>query len=130
MRRDGKPSYISPRVFRLALLDALPPADSTPEDDALSKLEARVAKVDDGGLKKALLVCLDDADDAAQAQTNIEGWYREAMERVTGWYKRKMQLIILAVAALMSVALNVDSFDVANSLWNDAVLRDSVVAAA
>jgi hypothetical protein len=52
------------------------------------------------------------------------------MERVTGWYRRKMQLIILAVAALMSVALNVDSFDVANSLWNDAALRDSVVAAA
>ena len=52
------------------------------------------------------------------------------MERVTGWYRRKTQLIILAVAATMSVALNVDSFDVANSLWNDAALRDSVVAAA
>jgi hypothetical protein len=36
--RDGKPSYISARVFRLALLDTLPRADSTSEDDALSKL--------------------------------------------------------------------------------------------
>jgi hypothetical protein len=79
--------------------------------------------VDDGDLKKALLVCLDDADDVEQARANVERWYREAMERVTGWYRRKMQLIILAVAALMSVALNVDSFDVANSLWNDAALR-------
>jgi len=73
---------------------------------------------------------LDDADDIDQAHANIERWFREVMERVTGWYRRKMQLIILVVAAAMSVALNVDSFDVANSLWNDAALRDSVVAAA
>jgi len=128
--RGGKPSYISPRVFRLALLDTLPSADSTPDDDVLSTLRARAAKVRDNGLKKALLVCLDDADDIDQAHANIERWFREVMERVTGWYRRKMQLIILVVAAAMSVALNVDSFDVANSLWNDAALRDSVVAAA
>src|SRR5215212_1229655 len=34
--RDGKPSYVSPRVFRMALLDSLSPADSAPENDALS----------------------------------------------------------------------------------------------
>src|SRR5215212_10997463 len=86
--RDGKPSYISPRIFRLALLDTLPPVDSAPENGALSKLRARVARVEDENLKKALLVCLDDAENAHQAQANIERWFGEAMERVTGWYRR------------------------------------------
>jgi hypothetical protein len=127
--RGGKPSYISPRVFRLALLDTLPSANSTLDGNAVSKLRSRVANIEDDGLKKALLVCLYDANEIGEAQANVERWFREAMERVSGWYRRKMQLIILGVAAAMSIALNVDSFDVANSLWNDAALRDSVVAA-
>lgn len=129
--RDGKPSYIPPRVFRLALLDVLPPADPAPGGGALPELRGRVENAKDEGLRRALLVCVDDADnDADRARTNVERWFGDAMERVTGWYRRKMQLVILGVAFAMSVLLNVDSFHVTNALWNDAVLRDSVVAAA
>jgi len=82
-------------------------------------------------LKRAVLLCIDDAgEELGRARENVERWFEEAMERVTGWYKRKMQLIVVGVAAAVSVALNVDSFEVANALWNDAALRDSVVVAA
>jgi hypothetical protein len=128
--RAGKPSYISPHIFSLALLDTLVPTESTAESRTLTAVRGKVAQIQNDDLRRALLVCMDDAEDLEGAKVNVERWFEDAMERVTGWYKRKMQLIILGVAAAISVALNVDSFDVANALWNDAALRDSVVAAA
>ena len=131
IRRDGKPSYISSRVFGLALFDTLTPTGETAEGKSFSDVRRAVVKIDNDDLRRALLVCMDAADgDLDRARANVERWFDDAMERVTGWYKRKVQLIILVVAALVSVALNVDSFDVVNALWKDAALRDSVVAAA
>ncbi len=130
--RVGKPSYVSPRVFGLTLLDIAAPAeaDSGGRRD-FARVRAGVAKIENEDLKRALLVCMDDAgEDLGQARENVERWFDDAMDRVGGWYKRKVQLIILGVAAAVSVTLNVDSFNVANALWNDAALRDSVVAAA
>jgi len=130
--RDGKPSYISPRTFALALFDTLASTDPVPDKQDFAGIRGKVEKIQQNDdLKRALLVCMDDADgDLGRARGNVERWFEEAMERVTGWYKRKMQLIIVVVAAAVSVALNVDSFAVTNALWNDAALRDSVVAAA
>jgi len=127
--RDGKPSYISPHVFSLALLDTLAPSESALGSRTLSDVRSKVAEIQNDDLRRALLVCMDDADGKLdRARANVEQWFEGAMERVSGWYKRKMQLIILGVAAVLSVTLNVDSFDVANALWSDAALRDSVVA--
>ncbi len=129
--RDGKPSYISSRTFALALFDTLASTDTVPDSRTFASVRGKVVKMQNDDLKRALLVCMDDADeDLDRARANVERWFEEAMERVTGWYKRKMQLIIVGVAAAVSVALNVDSFQVTNALWNDAALRDAVVAAA
>ena len=130
--RDGKPSYISSRTFALALFDALVSTDPVTHNRDYAGVRGKVGKIQQNDdLRRALLVCMDDADeDLGRAQENVERWFEEAMERVTGWYKRKMQLVIVGVAAVVSVALNVDSFTVTNALWNDAALRDSVVAAA
>jgi hypothetical protein len=130
--RDGKPSYISPRTFALALFDTLVSTDPEPDNRDYSGVRSKVEKIQkNDDLKRALLVCMDDAEeDLGRARKNVERWFEEAMERVIGWYRRKTQLIIVCVAATVSVALNVDSFAVTNALWNDAALRDSVVAAA
>jgi hypothetical protein len=129
--RDGKPSYISPRTFALALFDTIASTDPAPDSRTFASIRGKVVEIQNDDLKRALLVCMDSADENLdQARANVERWFEEAMERVTGWYKRKMQLIIVGVAAAMSVALNVDSFEVTNALWNDAALRDAVVAAA
>jgi hypothetical protein len=129
--REGKPSYISPRTFALALFDTLASTEPASNGQDFAGVRGKIGKIQNDDLKRALLVCMDDAgEDLGRARANVERWFEEAMERVTGWYKRKMQLIIVCVAAAVSVALNVDSFSVTNALWNDAALRDSVVAAA
>ncbi len=74
---------------------------------------------------------VDSWDDAvAEFRTSIEKWFDDSMERVTGWYKRKSQLIVLVLALVICFALNVDTFGIANSLFHDAALRTSIVAAA
>jgi hypothetical protein len=129
--RAGKPSYISPHTFGLALLDTLAPTGSTPGSRTFADVRSKVTTLQNDETKRALLMCMDDAGgELDRARANVERWFEDAMERVTGWYRRKVQLIILGVATVMSVALNVDSFAVADTLWNDAALRDSVVAAA
>ena len=65
-----------------------------------------------------------------KARTSVEDWFDDSMDRVSGWYKRKVQLIILALAVAVSLALNVDTFVIAHTLSRDTTLRESVVAAA
>jgi hypothetical protein len=39
-------------------------------------------------------------------------------------------MLILGLAAIVSIALNADTLDFTRTLWNDAALRESIVAAA
>ena len=102
-------------------------------------LEARVSEFDaPDNVKKALKTILTSAkaetdqwDQAlANARTSVERWFDDSMERVAGWYRRKAQLIVLALALAVCLAMNVDTFVIANTLSRDATLRDSIVAAA
>jgi hypothetical protein len=124
--REGKPSYIPSRYFALALLDII--AGSSKDID---QVRSNVVSIGNTQVRYALLPLIDEAkNDLKAARANIEGWFNEAMERVAGWYKRKTQLIIVGVAVAVSLALNADTFIIANSLWIDPVLRESVVTAA
>jgi hypothetical protein len=82
-------------------------------------------------LKTALLALLDNAgDNLGKAQTNLEQWFNDAMDRVSGVYKRKSQYVVVAIAVLVTVLANVDSMQIADSLSHDKALRESLVAAA
>lgn len=129
--REGRPSYIPSRKFALALMDIVAPADPNANPRGFNDVRGAVAELSDGEIKKALLVLLDEAEgDLKKARENIENWFDDAMDRVAGWYKRKAQLIISMIGLLITVALNADTFMIANSLWGDTVLRASIVAAA
>ncbi|MDI1431331.1 hypothetical protein [Polyangium sorediatum] len=65
-------------------------------------------------------------EDASQ---QIAAWFDRAMDSVSGWYKRTAHTLIAVVGLFASVALNVDTFLVLDSLNRDAVLRESVATA-
>jgi hypothetical protein len=125
VRRDGKPSYIPSRTFALALFDILDGTGKTAR-----QVQTAVAGIGNEQIKKTLLPLMDGTEDLAAARANVEGWFNDAMERVSGWYKRKAQIIILLVALAVSVAFNVDTFEVTTTLWHDTAIRESIVAAA
>ncbi|HYT25249.1 MAG TPA: hypothetical protein VEP73_02015, partial [Actinomycetota bacterium] len=72
----------------------------------------------------------DAAGDLAVFRARVEQWFDDAMSRVSGWYRRRVQLWLVVYAALVCVALNVDTFAIARSLWTNGPVRQAVVAAA
>jgi hypothetical protein len=137
------PSYVPSRAFALALLDIVAPSGQRivdPTDptktipapvQGFDAVRNSIEKLADQDLRKALLVCFDAANyDLEQARKNVEQWFDSAMDRVTGWYKRHVKKILLVVGAVVTLALNVDTFEIANSLWTSPKLRADLVAAA
>jgi hypothetical protein len=126
-----KPSYIPSRVFALTLMDIVAPPDPEKGSNTIDQIRKSVQKIQNEGLKKTILIQLDEAgDNVNKARQNIEKWFDEGMERVSGWYKRKTQWIILGYALSITIFLNVDTIAITNALYRDTTLRAGMVAAA
>jgi hypothetical protein len=82
-------------------------------------------------LKKSLVVLLNEADgDVDKLKQTIEIWFNNAMDRVGGWYKRRTSLVVLILAAIVTLGLNVDTLLVLQTLESQASLRDAIVGKA
>lgn len=127
---SSKPSYIKANTFAAAILDLV--AKPTGEVRSLAAVQESIEKSTalPESAKELLHGLINDAGTLEEARKQIEDWYDDAMERVSGWYKRKAQTILLGVGVLLALALNVNSFAMADSLWREDALRSSVVAAA
>jgi hypothetical protein len=66
----------------------------------------------------------------AQARANAEDWFNSSMERAGGWYKRTTQWWLLGIAAVLVLGLNIDTLDIARTLWRDPVIRQAMAAQA
>lgn len=131
LAKEGKrPSYIPSRAFTLALLDIAAPANAAAGPIPFESLRNGVAGLPES-VRTALLPLIDDGErDLKKAKENIEKWFDDAMDRVSGWYKRKAQLIIAALALVVTGVADADTIHMANVLWRDTSLRGALGAAA
>jgi hypothetical protein len=151
-RKGQIPSYIPSRTFALALMDIVFPSDQ-PRPSTIQNIQNAIDKssVNDG-LKRVLRVLTNDAANTIetgqqlraaglvdvtkldtamnQVHENVEIWFNNSMERVSGWYKRKSQALTFGLAAVLTVALNVDTINIVRRLSYDSALRQSLVAQA
>jgi hypothetical protein len=74
-------------------------------------------------LAKSLVLVIGDAKDLTEGLRRIETWYDQSMERVQGWYKRQAQTLIRIWAVIVTLALNVDTIEIAQKLYGDDALR-------
>ena len=129
-----RPSYIAPDTLSSVLLAVL--AEDTGGKSLVAygagEVRAAVEKIrPDHPLKPVLEVLADDCEGAAtQLRVRLAGWFDEGMTRISGWYKRKATLIIFAIAALVTLAINASSIHIAEELWRNAALRETVAAEA
>jgi hypothetical protein len=123
------PSYIPPGTFATVILNVVAPAEAgVPR--SLQTLKEGVRKLPPH-LQKALAALIDQAGDSVQElQLNISRWFSDAMERVSGVYKRRTQLIILALALVITVWTNADTIRIWRTLSKDATVRAAVLSAA
>ena len=122
--RARYPSYIPAQTFVAALLDI-------GVRGTTRKLESTIAALPSPQAQKALTALLRSAQGDVQAfQRSAERWFDDAMERVSGWYRRRVQLTMWLLAAGLVLALNVDTAQIAQQLWDDKAVRAAVVARA
>ena len=138
--KTPRPSYIPSRTFVSALLDlgartAAKREDPLAEVDDESVVEidlvGAIGGIENAPIREALLALYRDADGRADVfRRGAEQWFDDSMERVSGWYRRHVQRVLWITAAVVVVLLNVDTVQIASTLWTDDATRAAVVARA
>lgn len=122
----GHPSYLPSRTFATAIMDLA--TKGHPGSITFENLEDGVKKLPDGDVKSAMLALLQNADKSLdRAQTSIEQWFDDSMERASGWFKRRTQWVTIALAALLTIGTNADTVRIGHILWTNPTLRASLV---
>ncbi len=122
------PSYIEAKAFSSALLNLLDRGSQAPTFDTVRNA---VQALPDGGLKTTLLALISDSEQDLDAlRARIESWFDATMDRLQGTYQRFARYMLLLIGLVLALALNVDSFRVANSLWQSPALRDGMARVA
>jgi hypothetical protein len=112
---SGRPSYIDPQHFALALVDVLALAPG-----AGASVSQAIDAVGDTNLRRALRALYQRADgDLKRFQDGIAGWFDSAMERVSGSYKRRASTISLLLSLLLAIMFNIDSIHLFQTLWRE-----------
>jgi hypothetical protein len=121
----GKPSYIAPKNFAIALVDQL---QTVPGNYA--QLGRDIDAIGDPQIRRLLQSMYQRADgDLALFHESLAGWFDGAMERVSGAYKRRALLISLLLSMLLAILLNIDSIHLFRSLWQHPALAAQIAAA-
>jgi hypothetical protein len=133
----NKPSYLSSRSFRNALLEitGLLEATSRTSDDPLqteairNEVQGKLDAIPNEDLKRALTtIWLSAYRDATEFRAGVERWFDRGMERVSGWYKRRAQIFLFVIGFVLTVLLNASALTAADRLWKDDGLRKGLVA--
>lgn len=141
------PAYITSETFAIALIDVITNegkkykfevnGDTTTWTEVktkatqFKKFTLGLETMNESNVKKMLQTFANNANgDYNELKAQIEKWYEEYMERVGGWYKKKAKKWIFIQSALLTILLNVNTIELSKQLWNNAVLRESVVNAA
>ncbi len=147
-----RPDSIPPNTFALALLQIVAPptaedvnapprpinmvggSSQLVKDTSVADLRSRIEQsklLEKKQLKDTLLTLLNKGEaNFTEARTNIEKWFDSSMEQVSELYKSRMRWVAFVIGLVVSIVMNVDTIVLANSMWKDASLRASLVAAA
>lgn len=121
----GHPSYLSGKIFAMALLGSLDPTKPLPGFD---DVENAVKLLPDSNIRDVLLVHVVAADkDLTQLRDGVATWFDQTMDRLGGVYKRKLKYLSFGIGLLLATALNADTLTVGNGLWHDGALREQMV---
>jgi hypothetical protein len=126
------PSYISSHNFGLALMDVLTRGSCDDSTDPLKLVEGKVRELgSNSDLATQLRALLAEADTSvARFRRSLEHWFDDSMDRVSGWYKRKSQIVMVFVAAAVTLSLNVSSVRLVERLVAEPAVRSAVVSKA
>ncbi len=118
-----------------ALLQAFDAADATTtefgtDSPALIAIRRGILNIENPDFKRAFDTILSGVHSIEEAEKRVEQWFNNRMDQATDTYKTRIQYISIAIGLVLALVLNIDSLQLARTLWNDPALRDTVSAAA
>lgn len=130
---NPKPSYLAADVFVSALIafltkKYLPPGSEKPPTPAefVTRLQANLPS----NLHESLKTLLPGAEvDWPAFEQRLCAWYNAVGERASGWYKRGAQRDMLIIGTVTAALLNINPIVIGPRLWDDDMLRKSMVTA-
>lgn len=124
---NREPTYIAPRMFAAAVVDALIPDGPNAPPPAVAELKKQAAALPASRAKDAILAMLDLAENDLRAAIHgIESWYEDTMNRISGVYKRRVQWVLFLTGMGLAVLLNADTLMIARTLSANPALRQRV----
>ncbi|MGB0177224.1 MAG: hypothetical protein ACPF9D_08660, partial [Owenweeksia sp.] len=123
----NRPSYLHKANFSKILLDLLDDPEAL--DRSFNTLATRIKeRVPEGATRTALLTFVKEAQgDVNKLDALLQQWYDDMMQRASGWYKRHVQKMLLILGLVVSVAVDADTFSIADKLANDPEARQQMV---
>lgn len=105
-------------------------ADMGLETDSNIALMAGLRTIKNPYFREAMETILSTSKNLEEAEKKIETWFDDSMGRTSQAFKANMRWISLTVGLVMALTLNIDSLYIAQTLWEDPVLRETVATAA
>jgi len=123
--------YVQDRRYRSALSDIVNQID---EEVSLLGVErsnnvalmAGIKQIESQNLRNSLATVMYSADSMEAARQNLETWYSNSMSRASANYKARMKGLSVVVALVLALALNIDTLNIARTLWEDPARRDQI----
>lgn len=118
-------------AYREALTEALDQIDDEIgrlglEPNSIISLMAGLRNVKNVYLRTALETVLSTSKTLDEAEAQLAAWFDEGMARATERFKSTMMMVSVLVAVCIAVLMNVDSVNIARTLWDDPALRQLV----
>lgn len=100
------------------------------EPNSIVSVMAGIRQIDNPYFRNALSTILATANTLDEAKHNIESWFDSAMNRASSTFTMKMKTLSIIVAFIIAILANVDTFNIARTLWEDPILRQQLSAVA
>lgn len=100
------------------------------EQSRLIPVLAGLQEISEPGMKKALETLMLSAQSIDETRMKLETWFNNQMDQVSDYYRRRMTQISYIVGLVLVLTLNVDTLQIARTLWLDPAVRDAVSTAA
>ncbi len=126
---------LSEPIYREALTEAMDQIDDEIgklglEPNTIVSLMAGLRNVKNPYLRTALETVLRTSKTLDEAETKLMQWFEEGMYRASDTFRQNMSVISFVVGACIALFMNVDSINLARTLWEDPALRGLVARTA
>ena len=131
MRTMGsKPSYLKSKYFSKILIDVID-TEKKALNEEKRDIKQFIEKIPNPKLKKVFQSFNMEANNKLDClEDQISDWFDAGMERASGWYQKKVQICSFIISTFFVIAVNANTVNIAQALWEDDVLRKKTAATA